>query len=256
MTSHGNPEQIKKVCEWTGKEFTVDWKHRHQRFIDKSAMYAWRKVQNREFAICPTCKNPFERYKRILHPMTGKLTQYCSNNCSRKSKEKKEKLRMWIKDNQPMDNPNAVLKIRQSKLLRYGDPIYNNLQKGRKTMMDRYGVACYFDLPTCKSNGKRISKFQRRKYEEILINHPDAELERYLKDVQRAVDIYIPSLRKVIECHGDYWHCNPNKYPPDYYNKLIHLTATEVWERDRKKKQLLEISGYTVEVVWESTSGA
>ena len=41
MTPYGNPEKIKKICEWTGKEFEVDCKHRKKRFIDTLAMYVW-----------------------------------------------------------------------------------------------------------------------------------------------------------------------------------------------------------------------
>ncbi len=252
LTSHGNPSQIKRICEWTGKVFFVDWKHRNQRFIDKTAMYEWRKNQNRETVKCLTCGNSFERYKYILHPDTGLPTQYCSNDCNRKSFIKRNKLRKWIQTNNPMNNPDSREKIRQSKLQRYGTTTYNNQPKCRATMIQKYGVPCALYLPTCKSNGRRISKFQRLHYQTILQQHPDAELEKYLSDVQRAVDIFIPSSRHVIECHGDYWHCNPLKYSPDYYNRLVHLTAKEIWERDSEKKKLLESAGYSVEVIWEN----
>lgn len=254
ITKHGNPTEIKRICEWTGKEFIVDWKHRKQRFINKDAMYQWRKSQNRENVPCLTCGKMFERYKRILHPRSGKLTQYCSNECSVKSTEKKDKLREWIKNNNPMDKREYRDKIRKSKLERYNDPTYNNIKKYEKTMMDKYGVPYAVYLPQCKSNGRRISKFQRKIYEKILKTYPDARLEEYLPDVRRAVDIYIPSIKKVIECHGDYWHCNPTKCSPTYYNKIVHLTAQEVWDRDAQKKQLLENAGYKVEVIWESSN--
>lgn len=254
ITKSRNPTEIKKICEWTGKEFIVDWKHRNQRFIDKDAMYAWRKSQNRENVPCLTCGKMFERYKRILHPRSGKLTQYCSNECSVKSTEKKDKLREWIKDNNPMDRQECRNKIRQSKLEKFGTPDYNNSQKQQETMIKKYGVPCIFYLPKYKSNGRRISKFQRRTYEKILKTYPDARLEEYLPDVRRAVDIYIPSIKKVIECHGDYWHCNPLKCSPNYFNKAVHLTAKEVWDRDAAKKELLEKNGYEVEVIWEDSN--
>lgn len=254
VTEYGNPNEIKKTCEWTGKEFVVDWKHRTQRFIDKTAMYEWRKNQNREMVSCLTCGNMFERYKRILHPRSGKLTQYCSNECNKKSAAKKEKLRAWIKTNNPMNKEECRDKIRKTKLIQYGNSSYNNIDKLRQTMMNKYGVPYAVYLPQCKSNGKRISKFQRKIYENTLSQHPDAILEKYLSDVQKAVDIYIPSIKKVIECHGDYWHCNPSKCEPHYYNKLVHLTAKEIWERDAAKRMVLESNGYVVEVVWENTN--
>ena len=62
-TCYDNPIKIKKICEWTGKEFVVDQKHKNQRFINKDAMYAWRKSQNREMVRCLACGHLFERYK-------------------------------------------------------------------------------------------------------------------------------------------------------------------------------------------------
>ena len=253
-TCYGHPTEIKKICEWTGKEFVVDWKHRNRRFIDKKAMYDWRKANNHETVKCLNCGVPFDRYKNILHPRSGKLTQYCSNECNVKSVEHKTVCKKLFEKNNPMNNVASREKIKQSKLKRYGDSNYNNMPKNIKTCMTKYGVpyTCY--LPKCKSNGKRISKFQRELYVDILKKHPDAELEKYLPNVQKFVDVYIPSIKKVIECHGDYWHCNPTKCSPTYYNKLVHLTANEIWDRDKKKEELLKNNGYDVEIVWENTN--
>jgi hypothetical protein len=254
ITSHGNPTQIKKLCEWTGKEFWVDWKHRHQRFIDKNAMYEWRKSQNHEIVKCPTCGKSFERYKNILWPSTGKPTQYCSNKCSQLSNVVREKKRMWTVKNQPMNNPLSVKKISETKQKRYGDPNYNNMEKNKQTCMTRYGVPYSVYLPQCMSNGIRISKFQRRVYDDVIKIYMDAKLEVYLSDVQKSVDIFIPTENKVIECQGDYWHCNPSSFKPNYYNNMIHLTAQQIWNRDAEKKRLLESAGYKVEVIWENTN--
>lgn len=253
-TEYGNPKEIIKICEWTGKQFSVDWKHRHQRFINKDAMYEWRKYQNREIVNCLKCNKPFERYRNILHPDTMLPTQYCSNECNRSSKEKKNSLRKWIINNNPMNNPLSVEKIKQSKLKTYGDPFYNNVEKQKQTMVDRHGVVCAFFLPKCKSNGKRVSNFQKRIFADIKQKYPDAELEKYLPDVQKSVDIYIPSIKKVVECYGDYWHCNPSKCIPTYYNKLVHLTAQEIWNRDKERIDMLRKAGYTVEIIWENSN--
>lgn len=74
-------------------------------------------------------------------------------------------------------------------------------------------------------------------------------LEEYLSDAKKSVDIYIPSQRKIIECHGDYWHCNPKKYSANYYNKVMKRTAKEIWDRDAQRLQYLESIGYTAEVI-------
>lgn len=253
-TNYGNPESINKICEWTGKSFTVDWKHRNKRFIDTKAMYAWRKSQNHEIVNCLNCNKPFDRYKRILHPRSGKLQQYCSNECNRSSKEKKEKLKVWINDNNPMNDPISVEKISKTKLTKYGNYKYNNSEKAANTCMKKYGTACYFDSTSAiLSNGKRISKFQKQTYDLVLLEYPDALLEEYLKDARCSVDIYIPSLKKAIECYGDYWHCNPSKCQPNYYNKSLRMTAKEKWDKDAIKTNKLMLAGYGVEIVWENS---
>jgi hypothetical protein len=253
-TQFGNPEKIKRICEWTGKEFYIDYKHRKQRFIDKNAMYEWRKSQNRETVTCLNCGKPFERYKKILHYRSGKPTQYCSVICSQSSIEVSEKQKEWTIKHQPMNNPLSVQKIAITKCERYGDPNYNNIEKNKQTCMSRYGVPYSVYLPQATSNGVRISKFQKRVYTDMLKIYTDAKLEVYLHDVQKSVDIFIPSKNKVIECYGDYWHCNPDKCQPDYYNKLVHLTAQEIWDKDSQKQEILKKSGYNVEVVWENTN--
>lgn len=255
ITQFGNPEKIKKICEWTGKEFEVDWKHRKQRFIDKNAMYAWRKSQNREMVKCLKCGNLFERYKNILHPKTGKPTQYCSNKCNKTSSEKINKLIKWGLSNKNHWNKNEYQeKCKQTRLKLYGDIYYNNMEKMVDTNMKKYGVPYIWYLPKCQTNGKRISNFQRNVYKNILKQYTDAKLEVYLHDVQKSVDIFIPSKNKVIECHGDYWHCNPTSFKPDYYNRLVHLTAKEIWDKDNQKCDVLKSAGYEVEVVWENTN--
>lgn len=152
-------------------------------------------------------------------------------------------------------NPNYVNpeKAKQTKLAKYGDADYNNGEQTKKTCLKKYGTTCVFHSPHCpKAAGRRISKFQRSVYDTILKKHVDALLEEYLVDAQKSVDIYIPSQRKIIECFGDYWHMNPTKYDPTFYNKSMKLTAQEIWDRDAQRLDHLRSYGYTVEVIWES----
>jgi G:T-mismatch repair DNA endonuclease (very short patch repair protein) len=251
-TLYGNPTQIKKTCEWTGKEFYVDWKHRNQKFIDKKAMYEWRKSQNREKVPCLNCGELFERYKRILHPKTGKPTQYCSNECNRTSEEKKQNLKNWgISDKNHWNKKECQIKCKTTKLEKYGDENYNNMEKNKQTCLTKYGVPYSVYLPNVMSNGKRISNFQKRVYEKLLETHPDAKLECYMKNVEKSVDIFIPSKHKIVECHGDYWHCNPYVYDKDYFHKKLNKYAKEVWEQDLNKENSFVDNGFSYLVFWE-----
>lgn len=57
---------------------------------------------------------------------------------------------------------------------------------------------------------------------------------------------------KVIEFNGDYWHCNPNEYDKNFYNKSLKMTASQKWKEDEYKIKLIEEKGYKVLVIWES----
>ena len=64
------------------------------------------------------------------------------------------------------------------------------------------------------------------------------------------VDLLVKG-RIVIECFGDYWHCNPRIYAPDYDHALLHMRAEDKWKRDEQRRSVVEQAGYTVIVIWE-----
>jgi G:T-mismatch repair DNA endonuclease (very short patch repair protein) len=55
----------------------------------------------------------------------------------------------------------------------------------------------------------------------------------------------------IIECYGDFWHCNPQRYKPDYFNKGKKKTAREIWNRDLERKKRFEELGYRFINLWE-----
>lgn len=232
-----------KDCPQCDKQFDVT--KSRKKLCSRSCMYEWRKAQNWEIVECIGCNAEFSRRKKDRK-------QYCTNDCSRKSLQKREKLRKWgLSKENHWSSPEAQAKGRATKKKRYGDANYNNLQKNIQTCMDKYGKP-YAILVSPKANGKRISKVQRFLYEQVKQQYPDAELEWWLRDAQKSVDIFIPSRNKVIEIYGTYWHCDPRKYDKDYFNKSVKMTAEEIWKRDDARTKYLEMLGYQVEIKWEN----
>ena len=39
----------------------------------------------------------------------------------------------------------------------------------------------------------------------------------------------------------------------NYYNKSLHMTAQEIWQKDEKRVANLKSSGYTVDIIWENS---
>lgn len=126
-----------------------------------------------------------------------------------------------------MYNGRSVKEIAKTKLKKYGNKNYNNMEKNVKTCMMKYGIP--YSIGLVSSNGKRISNMQRNVYGFIKTKYDAAKLEVYLKDVNISVDIYIPDKKIVVETDGDCWHMNPNKYKKDDYNKSVHKTSKEIW---------------------------
>jgi G:T-mismatch repair DNA endonuclease (very short patch repair protein) len=57
--------------------------------------------------------------------------------------------------------------------------------------------------------------------------------------------------KKIIEVQGDFWHANPNKYKENDI-LLDGLSVKDVWDKDKRKKKLLELKGYEVYYLWEN----
>ncbi len=55
----------------------------------------------------------------------------------------------------------------------------------------------------------------------------------------------------VIEFYGDYYHCNPRLYEPDFYNTTLKMTAAQKWAYDRKRLGAFKSVTFRSLVVWE-----
>jgi len=60
-------------------------------------------------------------------------------------------------------------------------------------------------------------------------------------------DFKIKGKKILIEVDGDYWHCNPKKYPDGPINKKQQFAI----KNDKFKNLLAKKSGYTLIRVWE-----
>lgn len=101
------------------------------------------------------------------------------------------------------------------------------------------------------TRGTTVSKIEKQVFSQILEIHPDAKcsfpIDKYV------VDIFVPSKNIIIEVYGDYWHCNPSMWLSDEYNKNLHMTAKQKWEKDEERIVKLQNLGYKAIIVWESS---
>jgi very-short-patch-repair endonuclease len=84
-----------------------------------------------------------------------------------------------------------------------------------------------------------------------LLNDLNHRFERNTQIGRYNVD-FLVNKQLVIECFGDYWHCNPHLFQAGDYNKSLKMTARDKWAKDAKRKTALESKGYTFIAFWES----
>jgi len=56
----------------------------------------------------------------------------------------------------------------------------------------------------------------------------------------------------VIECNGDFFHCNPEYFSAEYYNPKLQKFAKDIWERDKFKLDIYNRYHYNIIIIWES----
>lgn len=103
------------------------------------------------------------------------------------------------------------------------------------------------------SKGITVSSAEKIIFAEVKKILPEVEHQFTLCNSNKKQFIYdIRINNKIIEYHGDFWHCNPSKYSSDYINPRTKLKAIDKWNIDSVKLQYARDRGYEVLVVWES----
>lgn len=66
---------------------------------------------------------------------------------------------------------------------------------------------------------------------------------------KKSYDILVEN--KIIEVNGDFWHCNPDKYDKNFLHPYLKIKASEIWEKDKWKKDNAKKYGFDVVTIWE-----
>lgn len=195
---------------------------------------------------CKTCGKVLTPY---IQPKKHSIFQtFCSISCENKDKEVKEKQfnkkieRYGAKSNgkkisESLQNrtqeeiDKATLAIKRTKFEKYGDENYNNLEKTKQTLFNKYEVTCSWQIEHVKNKAntpeakekeyitkKKNNSFKKSKDEDILYEmllkiYPNTE-RNFLDDRYKNIkynkrwrcDFYIPDLDMFIEYQGTWFH--------------------------------------------------
>jgi G:T-mismatch repair DNA endonuclease (very short patch repair protein) len=231
---------------------------------EEEALYKAKYENNKwvGFRICPECNNEIihfakERFvllrtirnSKNLHcascNKSGKNNHFFGKKHSKESKEKQSINRIGkaCGENNAMANPKNRLKVSMGIKARYDSGDLDFLKKIQS------------------ENAKRNQELGLLKYAPI--SKPEKQIKNTLEKLGFIVehqfsikslhyDLFIKEKNLLIEYNGDYWHCNPKKYAPDYLNKKKNMKAKELWKQDENKKNIALKSGYNFLVIWES----
>jgi len=187
----------------------------------------------------------------------------------------KEKIKYCKKNKYNNENYNNRDQAEKTSLDKYSEKHFTNRKLAKQTTLKNYGVENPFQSDYIKEKIKQTNlekygvewitltdknikarlKAQYSKSHEKLFNilkQINSSFKKEEKVAQYIVDIINYDKKLIIECYGDYWHCNPNKYDEDYYHPQLKKTAKEKWNDDKIRKQNLETMGYTVLEFWNS----
>ena len=103
-----------------------------------------------------------------------------------------------------------------------------------------------------RKNGKKVSTPNTIETKvATILESLNVAFEQQVTIDRYTVDFLIDK-KYIVECYGDFWHCNPHQYTSSYFNRGKKKTAEEIWERDIKRKEQFEKMGYKFLCLWES----
>lgn len=70
----------------------------------------------------------------------------------------------------------------------------------------------------------------------------------YIKELTHFCDIYFPKKNIIVEFNGDFWHCNPSKYPN---GPIHHIQETKIM-KDANLRTYCDMHDILLIEIWES----
>ncbi len=216
--AHTRNPRVQRPCGVCGKIYTAT--SSRSRFCGVVCQHASRRKydMNRN---CKQCGAPF--VARVPEQVC------CSQKCAGKAKTK------W--------GGERICPVCQKVFVRYGqDKIHCSQKCGAiANSANTREVA----IRTLQQMSGKSTSIERETY--AALESLGLEFEPQHRIGYKVVDAFIASLNTIIECQGDYFHCNPAKYPNGPTNQMQTKNVTE----DKRRFSTFKTQGYTVIALWE-----
>jgi predicted transcriptional regulator/very-short-patch-repair endonuclease len=117
-------------------------------------------------------------------------------------------------------------------------------KKHTEESLEKIANAPHLKNPKWRSKGEiEVAEFCKTLSNDVIEN---LYIKRY------NADVVFPQCKLIVEFFGTMWHMDPRKYKEDDVQPMTKVLASESWERDKKKLEILKELGYDVLVIWES----
>lgn len=146
----------------------------------------------------------------------------------------------------------------------YGEQAWHDVCQKKRAPHDPATISMIYGITLDQAIEKILSRFQARytsnleiefitKIEKLFgkLDHTSISkpFGKWHKDLDGYVIYDIKHGKCIIEFNGDYWHANPKIYSAQ--DTIRGKRASDIWEKDAKKLQLVTDLGFNVLVVWE-----
>lgn len=158
---------------------------------------------------------------------------------------------------------------------KYGVNRVTNYDKTIETNLERYGIKHPAEMPSVlegyQNYWNNLSKNEQFIIINKLLNSQTycSKIELRIKNIlekfnlnikhtffigNKNYDFYIKEYNLIIEVNGDFWHANPIYYKPDDIMKFPKKSkiASDIWAKDKLKKELAESLNYNILYIWEN----
>jgi hypothetical protein len=261
-----NSFKVEFTCEFCEKISTLTkWKAANKKFCSIKCSSESIKQDKRKILICHTCEKPF-----IVMGFLAKKAKYCSIICCNKSTTKynKPKTKIIKKECKNCKKNYEVWNYRQNSSFcsreckhnygrffgvckRCSSNFFEEQNVVKDNLNRKYFCSnCIKFVASCHNSGFQLDVYDylSEKYKSQTI-----DFNTHIKFEKRIFwpDIII-NKKIIIECQGDYYHCNPSFYDKNYLNVKRNMYAYEIWEKDEKRRKFLNDNGYEVYFIWEN----
>ena|ERR1035437_6460950 len=255
--SHQKKEDL--ICPVCQKEFISD---SYKKTIYCSRQCSAESKKKDRKVVCKNCKNIFENYGT-------KTAEFCCKPCYWEYRKKNpeiifqanQKITLITKEclnckKEYTVHPYRTKSSNFCSVFCYND--YRNDKLKCPTCKKEFVKAKYLKQKYCsdscaaKGIEKRKSKLSKEVNFFLRKENWGLEEEFFLRLENKKIFCdFLIEKKIVVECYGDYWHCNPDIYSADYKHTKLLKTAKEVWEFDEHRESLLKTAGYKVIKIWE-----